>query len=73
MYGRRKKATLVVQSGQEKLTFVTKVKLDRKGDKIKAPGVSLLYDTPNQNVLLEFQKIACLSMSQELVYYQSLW
>ena len=34
---------------------------------------SLLYDTPNQNVLLEFQRIACLSILQEFVYCQSLW
>ena len=48
---------------------------------------SSLYDTPNQNVLLavrrvyltyqnvllEFQRIACLSILQEFVYCQSLW
>ena len=47
--------------------------MDRKGDKIKAPGVPLLYDTPKQNVLLAFCSIACLSILQEFVYYHSLW
>ena len=36
-------------------------------------GVPLLYDTFNQNVLLAFQKIACLFISQESVYCQILW
>ena len=41
---------------------------------INPSEVPLLYDTPcSQNVLLEFWKIACLSMLQEFVYCQSLW